>query len=201
METNEQIVQDIDGNEYRTTQIGTQVWMTANLQTTRYNDGIAIPLVTDQSAFYEIKAPCMCWYNNDESTYRNYGVLYNWYAVDTKKLCPPGWHVPSNEEWATLIEFLGGANIAGAKLKDPGIPNWTAQSAGTQESSGFNVLPSGFRGKAGFYSSAENATIFWASSEFDGEDAWTRYFQPGTITVGHEHGGKYHGFAIRCIKN
>ena len=201
METNEQIIKDIDGNEYRTIQIGTQVWMTANLQTTRYNDGTAIPLVTDQLAFYEIKAPCMCWHNNNESAYRNsYGALYNWYAVDTKKLCPPGWHVPSNEEWATLIEFLGGANIAGGKLKDPGTPNWTVQNAGVQESSGFNVLPSGFRGKAGFYSAAEKAAIFWTSSEFDGEDAWTRYFQPNTITVGKEHGGKYHGFAIRCIK-
>lgn len=187
METNSQVVKDIDGNEYRTIQIGTQVWMTGNLQTTRYNDGAGIPLVTDQSAFYEIKAPCMCWYNNDESANRNsFGALYNWYAVDTKKLCPPGWHVSSDEEWAILIEFLGGVAIAGGKLKDP---------------SGFNVLPAGFRGKDGFYPAAKSAAIFWTSSAFDSKDAWTRYFQPDNITALQEHGGKYHGFAIRCLKD
>lgn len=202
MEANEQIVKDIDGNEYKTIQIGTQVWMTENLQATRYNDGSKISILTDQLAFYEIKAPCMCRYNNDESTSRkSLGALYNWYAVDTKKLCPPGWHVPSDEEWATLIVFLGGDNIAGDKLKDPGVPNWTVQDAGMYESSGFNVLPGGFRGKAGFYPATENATIFWTSTEFDAEDAWTRYLQPDAVTVGREHGGKYHGFAIRCLRD
>jgi uncharacterized protein (TIGR02145 family) len=202
MKANEQIVKDIDGNEYHTIQIGSQVWMTENLQTTRYNDGTEIPLITDQLAFYEIKAPCMCWYNNDESANKNgFGALYNWYAVDTKKICPSGWHVPSNEEWATMIEFLGGANIAGGKLKSFGIPNWTSRDAGAQESSGFNVLPAGFRGKGAFYPATKSAAIFWTSSVFDDDDAWTRYFQPDTITAGQGHGGKYHGFAIRCLKD
>jgi uncharacterized protein (TIGR02145 family) len=176
--------------------------MTENLQTTRYNDGAEILLVTDQSAFFEIKAPCMCWYNNDESMNRkSFGALYNWYSVDTQKLCPSGWHVPSDEEWATLIEFLGGADIAGGKLKHSDISNWTGKDVGAQESSGFNVLPTGFRGKGGFYPAIKSAAIFWTSSVFDSENAWTRYFQPDTITAGREHGGKYHGFAIRCLKD
>jgi uncharacterized protein (TIGR02145 family) len=184
METKDQIIKDIDGNVYHTITIGTQVWVTENLQTTKYNDGTVIPLVTEQSAWYDLHAPGICWYNNDESANRNiYGALYNWYALDTGKLCPPGWHVPSDEEWTILIEYLGGDTIAGGKIKETG------------------ALPAGFRGKIGFYPASENAAIFWSSTVFDSDDAWTRYFQPDSILAGREHGGKYHGFSIRCLKD
>jgi len=184
MKTNGQILEDVDGNVYQTVTIETQVWMAENLKTTKYNDGSEIPLVLEQQAWYDLHAPGYCWYNNDESGNRDiYGALYNWYALDTGKLCPPGWHVPSDKEWATLIESLGGEAVAGGKLKDMGMSS------------------AGFRGKTGFIPASDVAAIFWSSTAFDNVDAWTRYLQPGSIIAGRNNGGKYHGFAIRCLKD
>ncbi len=202
MKTNEETLKDIDGNVYQTVTIGTQVWMAENLKTTKYNDGSEIPLVTEQSAWYDLGAPGYCWYNNDESANRNvYGALYNWYAVDTGKLCPPGWHVPSDEEWTTLTKYLGGETIAGGKIKEAGTIHWPGPNTGATNSSGFNALPAGFRGKTGFIPASEVAAIFWSSTAFDSDDAWTRYLQPDSIIAGRNNGGKYHGFAIRCLKD
>ena len=107
-------VVDIDGNVYHTVTIGTQVWMVENLKTTKYNDGTAIPLVTDNTAWGALTTPGYCWYNNDSATYKNtYGALYNWYAVNTGKLAPTGWHVPTDSEWTVLTTYLGGQSVAG----------------------------------------------------------------------------------------
>jgi hypothetical protein len=106
------LVKDIDGNVYDTVTVGTQTWMVENLKTTRYNDGTAIPLVTKSVAWETLSTPGYCWYNNDESTYKApYGALYNWYTVNTGKLCPTGWHVPGDSEWIVLIDFLGGPEL------------------------------------------------------------------------------------------
>ena len=96
-------IKDKDRNVYKTVIIGTQVWMAENLKTTKYKDGTAIPLVTDGNAWAALSTPGYCWYNNDAATYEDtYGVLYNWYTVNTGKLCPTGWHVPSDAEWTTI---------------------------------------------------------------------------------------------------
>ena len=119
---NSNTVTDIDGNAYHTVAIGTQVWMVENLKTTRYNDGTAIPLVTDSAVWGNLTStPGYCWYNNDMSMYKNlYGALYNWYAVSTEKLAPEGWHVPTNSEWGVLINYLGGDTSAGGAMKETG---------------------------------------------------------------------------------
>ena len=110
---------DYDGNTYNTIQIGTQTWMKENLMTTKYNDGTKIPLVTDQSSWYLLPTDAYCYYNFDYANNGSkYGAFYNWYAVNTGKLCPKNWHVPSDSEWVTLIYFLGGVSVAGGKLKD-----------------------------------------------------------------------------------
>jgi len=110
-------ITDIDGNYYTTVTIGTQVWMVENLKTTKYNDGTGIPLVTDNTVWCNLSTPGYCWYNNDETTYKNpYGALYNWHTVHTGKLCPSGWHVPTDSEWITLTSYFGGMNTAD-KLK------------------------------------------------------------------------------------
>jgi len=107
-------VTDIDGNVYHIVAIGTQVWMAENLKTTKYNDGTFIPLVTDSTAWGNLSTPGYCWYNNDAATYKNtYGALYNWFTVNTGKLSPKGWHIPSDTEWETLITYLGGESLAG----------------------------------------------------------------------------------------
>ena len=208
MNTNAATVKDIDGNVYNVVTIGTQVWMTENLKTTRYNDGTEIPLVTEQAAWYHLNAPGYCWYNNDEHANRDvYGALYNWYALNTGKLCPPGWHVPSDEEWAVLTAYLGGKAIAGGKMKTAGTRHWSGPNAGATNASGFTGLPAGFRGQRGFVPGGESGfipgsiTIFWSSTAFDAGTAWTRYLQSDTIVAGRNDGGMYHGFSIRCLKD
>ena len=100
-------ITDKDGNVYTSVTIGTQVWMKENLKTTKYNDGTAIPLVTDGAAWESLTTPGYCWYNNDAATYKaTYGALYNRYTANSGKLCPAGWHVPADSEWTTLTDYL-----------------------------------------------------------------------------------------------
>jgi hypothetical protein len=98
---------DADDNNYPVVQLGTQIWMAENLKTTTYNDKNGIPLETDNLVWESMTSPGYCWYDNNKATYgEKYGALYNWYAVETGKLCPAGWHVPSDEEWTILSDFL-----------------------------------------------------------------------------------------------
>jgi hypothetical protein len=104
-----EILTDIDGNTYHTIKIREQVWMVENLKTTKFNDGTLIPLVSDSEVWGKISHPAYCWYNNDEKTNKNnYGALYNWFAVETGKLCPIGWHVPSDKVWLEKAILPGG---------------------------------------------------------------------------------------------
>jgi uncharacterized protein (TIGR02145 family) len=104
-------VSDIDGNIYKTIKIGTQTWMAENLKTTRYNNGDQIP--NGNGGWVDLSKGAYWWYDNDASKYKNaYGAIYNWHAVGTGKLCPTGWHVPTNSEWTALITFLGGEEEA-----------------------------------------------------------------------------------------
>ena len=96
-------------NEYHTVIIGNQTWMVENLKVTEYNDGTAIPLVESNSDWWNRTTAAYSWNENDEAKYKDsYGALYNWYAVNTGKLCPAGWHVPTDAEWTELIRYLGG---------------------------------------------------------------------------------------------
>jgi uncharacterized protein (TIGR02145 family) len=120
---------DIDGNTYTSVTIGTQTWMAQNLNTTRFNDGTSITVSgTLTSGISQL--PMMCWYNNDKATYsvNKYGALYNWHAVNSGKLCPKGWHVPSSSEWTTLVKFLGDSTLSGGYLKEAGFSNWNSQT-------------------------------------------------------------------------
>ena len=112
---------DADGNVYAAVTINAQNWLTGNLKTTRYNDGASIPLVTDNKAWKETITPAYCWYSNDINNKDPYGALYNWYALNTRKLCPGGWHVATELEWTALINTLGGEFEAGGKLKSTGM--------------------------------------------------------------------------------
>jgi len=141
-----QTLKDIEGNVYPTVNIGTQVWMAENLKTTKYNDGMAMPLVSDNNAWEALKTPGYCWYNNDAAANKNrFGALYNWYTVNTKKLCPAGWHVPNDKEWTTLRTYLGGEEIAGGKLKETGTTHWTSPNTDATNQTEFTALPGGGR--------------------------------------------------------
>jgi len=120
---------DGDGNNYPVVQIGTQLWMAKNLETTNYNDGTNIPNVVDDIEWHNLATPGYCWYNNDIANKNKYGALYNWYVKDKANFCPIGWHVPLDAEWTTLINFLGGATVAGDKLIETGA-NWNWWTVG-----------------------------------------------------------------------
>jgi len=124
-------VVDIDGNFYHAVAIGTQVWMAENLRTTKYRDGSPIPNVTDSSVWILTTEGAYCNYNNDTTHSNTYGRLYNWYAViDTRNIAPEGWHVPTQDEWNTLVQFLGGGAVAGGKLKETGTAHWNSPNRG-----------------------------------------------------------------------
>lgn len=120
-------VRDIDGNEYQTVVIGRQEWMVGNLRTTRLNDGVPIAHVVDGTRWGNLLEPAYVWFGNNEPAHReSFGALYNWYAVKSGKLCPKGWRVPTDADWQTLVDTLGGKTVAGGKLKSTA----TAQGSG-----------------------------------------------------------------------
>jgi uncharacterized protein (TIGR02145 family) len=193
-------VVDVDGNEYKTIQIGTQIWMAENLRTTAYNDGTPIPNVTGFGDWQGLSTGAYAWYDNDEATNKNlYGALYNGYAVETGKLAPEGWHIPTNEEWEILADYLGGHSVAGGKLKEKGTSNWDTPNTDATNEVGFTALPGGFR-DGGFIGLGVNAQ-WWTSTETSPIEAKYRL-------VAYDHGAlagldylKRNGFSIRCVKD
>jgi len=195
------IVKDIDGNVYHTVTIGTQVWMVENLKVTRYNDGTPISNVTDNYEWKELTTGAYCNYVNDESNGNTYGRLYNWYAIETGKLCPTGWHVPSDEEWTELANHLGGDSIAGGKLKEAGTVHWSEPNTGATNSSGFSALPGGHRDYGEFFGISYN-TLFWSSTEYDSKHMWYRSIWHIDKDLNRSYFGfKGYGFSVRCIKD
>lgn len=114
-------VKDFDGNVYDTVVIGTQVWLVQDLKVTHYQNGDPIPNVTDGTNWSSLTSGAYCDYDNAPSNSTIYGKLYNWFTVrDSRNICPSGWHVPTDAEWETLINHLGGSEVAGCKLKEQG---------------------------------------------------------------------------------
>jgi uncharacterized protein (TIGR02145 family) len=203
-------VKDIDGNVYKTIIIGTQTWMAENLKTTKYNDGTAIPLVTDGVAWTALTTPGYCWYNNDAGSYKDiYGALYNWYTVNTRKLCPIGWHVPSDAEWTTLTNYMGD-NVVGGKLKETGTIHWQSPNKGATNESGFTALPGAFFSslgiffdlgiEGGWHSSTENYHVLPDNRGAGYQlDTWLVYSDG--VNIVPVVPGKKEGFSVRCVKD
>jgi uncharacterized protein (TIGR02145 family) len=194
---------DIDGNDYKTVVIGTQVWMAENLKTTKYNDGTAIPYVTVGNAWGALTAPAFCWYNDDAATYKvTYGALYNWYVVNTGKLCPKSWHISSDDEWTTMISYLGGESIAGGKLKEADTNHWTSPNTGADNKSGFTALSAGERTPSGFADIMIGwITFFWTSTEYSTTEAYELNLTYGSGAIFKENSKKQLGASVRCIKD
>jgi uncharacterized protein (TIGR02145 family) len=203
-------IKDRDGNVYHTVTIGTQVWMVENLKTTKYNDGSPIPLVTDGSAWTELSTPGYCWHNNNEAANKDtYGALYNWYTVNTGKLCPKGWHVPTDAEWKTLEMYLGltqaEADDFGYRGTDQGTQlkntsGWNSGGNGTN-TSGFSALPGGGRNLNGTFFSIGSYGIWWSSSEVGTNYAWFRYLSYNYGYVFRSNDSKQNGFSVRCLRD
>lgn len=197
---------DIDGKNYKTIPIGIQVWMAENLKTTKYNDGSAIPKVADNASWTNIISPAYCWFEDNDTMYADiYGAYYNWFTVNTGKLCPAGWHVPSDTEWQTLVDFLGGNRIAGSKIKETGTNNWVVSNRDATNSTGFTALPSGMRGATdGTFGGQGYYGGWWSSTEIDPSplaSAWNRWIHGDTTVVARSQIFKKDGFNVRCVKD
>ena len=199
-----------NGDNYKTVGIGNQCWMAENLRTRKYNDGTDIPF--DASGFASGRGFGKTWdaltsgahtlYQHDStstpSNLTSYGYLYNWYAVDSKKLCPTGWDVPTDTEWTTLTTFIG--TNPGTKLKKNDAL-W-ATNEGTDDYL-FSALPGGYRGDDGSFGNIRDYAVFWSATEsvFSGY-AWNRYLYDNDGVVGR--GGIFNkksvGASIRCLK-
>jgi|GEM_PF-2232629 len=191
-------VYDIDGNIYNTIKIGNQLWIAKNLATTRYNDGTSIPLPKGFSHHQNLyrKSPAFCWFENKPSEKHRRGALYNWYAVNTGKLNPIGWHVPTDEDWMTLIDFCGGSTVAGFKLKYPSDLFKDSCKLPSNES-GFSAIPAGCRYLEGKFEDYD--VLFWSSSNINEDDAQSlRLFRGGTESS-ISSSPKAEGLSVRCL--
>jgi uncharacterized protein (TIGR02145 family) len=213
-------IKDNDGNTYSYVTIGTQVWMKENLKTTKYNDGVAIPRVPDNTAWSNLAAPGYCWYDNNQASYKNsYGALYNWYAVNTGKLCPSGWHVPTDDDWTTLLNYLdiNGFNYDGStggwKIGKSLAANslWASSStAGAvgntdypakRNATGFTAFPGGRRDIDGAFKDLGSWGLWWSNTEKDAANAWSRYLIFSSPYGLEDISNKRCGFSVRCIED
>lgn len=195
-------VYDTDSNVYKTVTIGKQVWMKSNLRTTRYNDGTEIPYISGNDAWANTTTGAYCKYNNSPGLEKTYGKLYNWYAVnDSSKICPTGWHVPSNAEWKTMITFLGGDNLAGEKLKETGIANWEIPNNRATNSSNFTALPGGCRKANGAFSNIKFNGIWWSASVYNSTDAGCWILNYHFSNINNNNTSKKNAYSVRCIKD
>jgi uncharacterized protein (TIGR02145 family) len=191
---------DIDGNTYTSIIINGQEWMQQNLAVTKYRNGDPIPTGLSNTTWQNTTNGAYAIYNNDEANNSLYGKLYNWYAVnDSRGVCPTGWHVPSDAEWTTLTNNLGGSSVAGGKMKT--TMGWTAPNTGATNESGFTGLPGGYRSFNGGYSGVGDYDICWSSSEDDSSFAWYRELEYFNSSVLRNRQFKQLGFSVRCVRD
>lgn len=182
--------------------IGSQVWKTKNLDVATYRNGDPIPQVTDATQWENLTTGAWCYYENNTANGPVYGKLYNWYAVnDPRGLAPTGYHVPSDGEWANLINFLGGVDFAGGKMKETGTMHWISPNIGATNSSGFIGIPGGFRDFYSSFVSIGNIGKWWSSSEYYASSAWH-------LDLSYDNGSTYiansvkrSGHSVRCLKD
>jgi len=170
----------------------------------KYRDGSVISKVTDNQTWSSLKSGAYCDWGNNMATGITYGHLYNFYTVvDIRQICPDGWHVPSKSDWDILINYLGGADVAGTRLKETGTEHW--ETAGGDNLSGFTGLAGSWRGGDGsFYYAPRFCGCFWTStlSNNSASNPWTLFLiQSAEVVYNND---SYHtqkaGNSIRCIK-
>lgn len=195
------IIDARDGKTYSTVLIGTQCWMAQNL-----NVGTKILGTVNQTNNSIIEKYC---YGDDVSNCSIYGGLYQWdeamqYSTTegVKGICPTSWHLPTDAEWTTLINFLGFEPVAGSKMKEAGTTHWLSPNTGATNSSGFTALPGSYKDIDGSFHHLTYNAYFWSSSPYASSGVWFRYLDYNTECV-HRSGDGYKvlGFSIRCVKD
>jgi uncharacterized protein (TIGR02145 family) len=196
------LIYDVDWNAYHTIKIGTQTWMVENLKTSRYRNGDAIANITDNTTWAALNTGAWCYYSNITNINEKYGYLYNWYAInDIRKIAPVGWHVPNDNDWTTLTEYLGGENLAGGKLKEAGTLDWQSPNSGATNESWFSALPCGTRSSNGTFNGLGSTGIWWSSSDGGSSGPWYRSMNSTDSNVLRNNDTKLNGFSVRCIRN
>ncbi len=187
--------------------IGNQVWMSENLNVETFRNGDPIPhanTIEEWEKAGKNKQPAWCYYDgravqNDPVNGENYGKLYNWYAVaDIRGLAPKGWHIPTDDEWTVLTNFLGGDPRAGAELKSK--TGWVEGGNGTN-SSGFNGLPAGYRFYDGSFGYFGEYGYWWSSTEYDSNHAWFRFLYYLYDNASRDSFMKEFGYSVRCLRD
>ena len=190
---------DIDGNSIGAKPIGNQIWITQNLKVKKYRNGDVIPQIQNSSEWSTLTTGAWCYYNDDPSQ----GVLYNWYAVnDSRGLAPSGWHIPSNEEWISLHDYLGGPSWAATKMKNQ--TGWS-QNNGSNES-GFSAIPEGYRLSGGPYEcldvNGKAKDAFWhTSTEYSLSNSKYTSLIHNINTPLFGNNDKRYGLSVRCVKD
>lgn len=213
------VVTDIDGNSYNGVQIGTQFWLVENLNVTRYRNGDKL-----EERWVPQELGACFYYKNREENGKLFGKLYNWYAIsDPRGLAPEGYHIPTDEEWKILIEFLGGDQYSLENGYENEI-NKTPKFVVATEESGFKGLPGGYcNGEApGHFSNIGQFGNWWSNSELGNTNSCIRttneidffskieivdYYVPMNFNISlsisneEEYNNKRRGFSVRCIRD
>ncbi len=193
---------DQEGNVYKTIVIGTQEWMAENLNTSIYRNGNTIANITDNAEWAGLSTGAWCNYNNENQYECPYGKIYNGYALgDSRNICPSGWHIPSDTEWVTLTDYLGGVDFAGLKMKTIGTQYWNIPNMNSTNESGFSGLPSGSRDSDGEFIFFGSFGTMWSSLEFSSIYFWFRQLKYNTGNISRGFALKTYGFSVRCIKD
>lgn len=194
-------VTDLDGNVYHTVTIGTQVWMVENLKVTRYRNGDSIHNVSDSIQWRNLTTGAYCNYKNDSVIANAYGRLYNGYSVlDSRNICPCGWHIPNESEWTILTTYLGGVQVAGGKMKETGYTHWLYPNTGATNESGFTALGGGFRADYSSFGSLILYGSFWSSTEYSANLKYIYLVSDGTNIYWFESSDRG-GLSVRCLKD
>lgn len=222
----ENMVMDVDGNIYRTVQIGEQIWMADNLKATMYPDKSPIPLTEDVMEWFHFtrESHGYCWYENVLTHGYAYGGLYTWAAATAahdgirlieegvQGVCPDGWHLPSDDEWKQLEMHLGMSQEEadaskwrgtdqGGRLKQEGIEYWKSPNTGATDELRFSALPGGFRHGSGEFKEVNQSARFWTSSSNGYSYAWFRELDNDNAAIFRDFSGVYCGHAVRCVKD
>lgn len=194
---------DIDGNVYRVIDVNGTCWMAENLKVSRYQNGDSIPQITADQNWVGSNEGAFCFYENDAANNAQFGKLYNGMAVvDARKLCPAGWKVASDSDWTAMTDFLGGAEIAGGKLK--ATNTWAFGGFGSTDDIGFTALPGGRRYAVvgGVFTDILNSGYWWTSTINSTQDAlWSRNLNYPNVNVNRNLTGEKAGHSVRCVRN
>ena len=207
------IITDADNNSYKTIRICDTWWMARNLATTHFNDGTLILNIIDDLTWETTSSPAYCAYNNDYiNNYFIYGALYNFYAVETQKLCPVGWHVASYKDWVSLAEAMGDTDYltgdiltgrSGGKLKEKGTTHWKNPNNAASDTAGFTALPGGLRSTSTGVYYELGTSGFWHSSDINEYGVMVDFqiLNDKSYLTNGTGGAKNNGFSVRCVRN